>query len=171
VGDTFPGANSGRNYQIQSLALADGDSISSASLSSSNSLQQGWNNIDVSGLPAAAPQNLGGLVVDARIVYDTNNDGSYQDPTQPGGNLNSPDEAYNVVLYIGNTTPPEVGPPCDADVNQDGVADQGDVDYLINVIAGGENPTGIDADFNQDGVADQGDVDALVNVVAGGPCP
>ncbi|MBI1189937.1 MAG: hypothetical protein GC200_04555 [Tepidisphaera sp.] len=62
-------------------------------------------------------------------------------------------------------------PPCNPDVNQDGVADQGDVDYLINVIAGGENPTGIDPDFNQDGVADQGDIDALVDVVAGGPCP
>ncbi|MBI1190873.1 MAG: DNRLRE domain-containing protein [Tepidisphaera sp.] len=60
---------------------------------------------------------------------------------------------------------------CDPDVNQDGVADQGDVDYLINVIAGGENPTGIDPDFNQDGVADQGDIDALVNVIAGGQCP
>ncbi|MBI1191250.1 MAG: hypothetical protein GC200_11290 [Tepidisphaera sp.] len=63
------------------------------------------------------------------------------------------------------------GNACNPDVNQDGVADQGDVDYLINVIAGGENPTGIDADFNQDGVADQGDIDALINVVAGGSCP
>ncbi|MBI1189955.1 MAG: phosphodiesterase [Tepidisphaera sp.] len=62
-------------------------------------------------------------------------------------------------------------PMCNADVNQDGVADQGDVDYLINVIAGGENPTGIDPDFNRDGVADQGDIDALVNVIAGGVCP
>ncbi|MBI1190097.1 MAG: S8 family serine peptidase [Tepidisphaera sp.] len=61
--------------------------------------------------------------------------------------------------------------PCDPDVNQDGVADQGDVDYLINVIAGGPNPTGIDPDFNQDGVADQGDIDGLINVIAGGPCP
>ncbi|MBI1189718.1 MAG: hypothetical protein GC200_03435 [Tepidisphaera sp.] len=62
-------------------------------------------------------------------------------------------------------------PACDPDVNQDGVADQGDVDYLINVVAGGANPTGIDPDFNQDGVSDQGDIDALINVVAGGPCP
>jgi hypothetical protein len=60
---------------------------------------------------------------------------------------------------------------CDPDVNQDGNSDQGDIDYLINVIAGGENPTGIDPDFNQDGNADQGDVDALINVVAGGECP
>ncbi|MFA6046015.1 MAG: hypothetical protein WC718_13615 [Phycisphaerales bacterium] len=64
-----------------------------------------------------------------------------------------------------------VAPPCDPDVNQDGNADQGDVDYLLNVVAGGENPTGIDPDFNQDGNVDQGDVDALVNVIAGGACP
>lgn len=63
------------------------------------------------------------------------------------------------------------GPSCEPDVNQDGVSDQGDVDYLINVIAGGANPNNANADFNNDGVADQGDVDALINVVAGGPCP
>ncbi|MFA6046088.1 MAG: DNRLRE domain-containing protein [Phycisphaerales bacterium] len=60
---------------------------------------------------------------------------------------------------------------CDPDVNQDGNADQGDIDYLINVVAGGENPSGIDPDFNRDGNADQGDVDSLINVVAGGNCP
>ena len=63
------------------------------------------------------------------------------------------------------------GGVCDPDVNQDGNADQGDVDYLINVVAGGANPTGIDADFNQDGNIDQGDIDALINVIAGGACP
>ncbi|MBI1191255.1 MAG: hypothetical protein GC200_11315 [Tepidisphaera sp.] len=63
------------------------------------------------------------------------------------------------------------GSPCDPDYNQDGAVDQGDVDYLINVIAGGANPSGRDPDFNQDGVADQTDVDALVNAVAGGGCP
>lgn len=60
---------------------------------------------------------------------------------------------------------------CDADVNQDGNTDQGDIDYLINVVAGGDNPTNISPDFNSDGNTDQGDVDALVNVVAGGACP
>ncbi|MFA6046251.1 MAG: kelch repeat-containing protein [Phycisphaerales bacterium] len=63
------------------------------------------------------------------------------------------------------------GPGCDADVNQDGNVDQGDVDYLVNVIAGGANPVGVDADFNHDGNLDQGDIDAIVNVVAGGACP
>ena len=66
---------------------------------------------------------------------------------------------------------PNNGPSCDPDVNQDGNADQGDIDYLINVVAGGENPTGIDPDFNHDGNVDQGDIDALINVVAGGNCP
>ncbi|MFA6045753.1 MAG: hypothetical protein WC718_12285, partial [Phycisphaerales bacterium] len=63
------------------------------------------------------------------------------------------------------------GTQCDPDVNQDGNADQGDVDYLVNVVAGGPNDTGIDPDFNQDGNVDQGDIDALINVVAGGACP
>ncbi|MBI1191052.1 MAG: hypothetical protein GC200_10280 [Tepidisphaera sp.] len=62
-------------------------------------------------------------------------------------------------------------PPCNPDINDDGVADQGDVDYLINVIAGGGNPNNADPDFNNDGVGDQGDVDALINVIAGGACP
>ena len=60
---------------------------------------------------------------------------------------------------------------CDPDVNQDGNTDQTDIEYFINVVAGGPNPTGIDPDFNQDGNVDSGDTDALINVVAGGACP
>ncbi len=63
------------------------------------------------------------------------------------------------------------GPVCDPDVNQDGNVDQDDVSYLINVVGGGDNPTGIDPDFNQDGNVDQDDVSYLINVVAGGPNP
>jgi hypothetical protein len=61
--------------------------------------------------------------------------------------------------------------PCDPDVNQDGNVDQDDVVYLVDVISGAPNPTGIDPDFNQDGNADQDDVTALIDVVGGGPCP
>ena len=64
-----------------------------------------------------------------------------------------------------------IAPPCQTDLNNDGNTDQGDVDYLINVIAGGANPENIDPDFNNDGNADQGDVDSFINVVAGAPCP
>jgi len=64
-----------------------------------------------------------------------------------------------------------LSPACDPDLNQDGNVDQDDVSYLVNVIGGGENPTGIDPDFNLDGNADQDDLSALINVVAGGSCP
>lgn len=60
---------------------------------------------------------------------------------------------------------------CDPDFNQDGNFDQGDVDSLINIVAGGANPEGFDGDFNQDGNIDQGDVDSLIDVIAGHPCP
>jgi hypothetical protein len=61
--------------------------------------------------------------------------------------------------------------PCDPDVNQDGNVDQDDVIYLINVVGGGNNSTGIDPDFNRDGNIDQDDVTALINAVGGGGCP
>ncbi|MFZ2874172.1 MAG: hypothetical protein WAZ94_06785 [Phycisphaerales bacterium] len=64
-----------------------------------------------------------------------------------------------------------VGFPCDPDVNQDGNADQDDVAYLVTVIGGGDNHTGIDPDFNRDGNADQDDIAALIGVIAGGQCP
>lgn len=56
----------------------------------------------------------------------------------------------------------------DCDYNRDGSNDQGDVGYLITVIAGGDNPGGMDPDFNADGNVDQTDIDDLVTVIAGG---
>lgn len=58
---------------------------------------------------------------------------------------------------------------CDPDVNRDGNTDANDVDYLINIIAGGGGT--IDPDFNLDGNVDATDIDALLNVIAGGACP
>ncbi|MBI1189212.1 MAG: hypothetical protein GC200_00810 [Tepidisphaera sp.] len=85
-----------------------------------------------------------------------------------GGDFSFADTQLSASLaHWVDTCPPD----CNPDLNADGCVDQGDVDYLINVIAGGANPTNIDPDFNHDGVADQGDVDALVSVIAGGPCP
>jgi hypothetical protein len=56
------------------------------------------------------------------------------------------------------------------DINEDGNANQDDVDLLITIIAGGTNP-GIDPDINADGSVDQGDVDALLDWISGGACP
>ncbi|MCE7973991.1 MAG: hypothetical protein DYG92_06645 [Leptolyngbya sp. PLA1] len=63
------------------------------------------------------------------------------------------------------------GPSCDPDLNHDGNADQDDATYLVDVVGGGPNPTGIDPDFNHDGNVDQDDLAALINVLAGGACP
>lgn len=83
------------------------------------------------------------------------------DPTTDGARI-----LANALLATIHTAP-----PCDPDVNQDGNIDQDDVSYLINVVAGGPNPTGIDPDFTRDGNADQDDISSLINVVAGGACP
>ena len=53
----------------------------------------------------------GGLVVTARIVYDLDANGLFQDPSAAGSNLASTDEAYNAVLYVGNVTLPGSGCP------------------------------------------------------------
>jgi cytochrome c peroxidase len=89
-----------------------------------------------------------------------------QDAGAPAGEAASP--AVRVTFFC-----PRGGcaAACDPDVNLDGNADQDDVAYLVNVIAGGPNPAGIDPDFNRDGNVDQDDYAALVNVIAGAPCP
>jgi len=76
-----------------------------------------------------------------------------------------------LVFITGHNIAPVHIPLCEPDVNQDGNVDQGDVDVLISIIAGGPNTTGYNPDFNLDGNVDQGDVDALVNVIAGAQCP
>ena len=110
--------------------------------------------------------NLDGIVDAADLAIATGNLG-----TAGGwalGDMNGDGQITQADLDIISSG---IVPSCDPDVNQDGNADQGDIDYLIDVVAGGENTTGIDPDFNRDGNSDQGDIDALVNVVAGGACP
>ncbi|MFA6046652.1 MAG: hypothetical protein WC718_16830, partial [Phycisphaerales bacterium] len=88
-----------------------------------------------------------------------------------GGDTGSIRRFSLVIVTQGGRFCQSPGTPCDPDLNQDGNADQGDVDYLINVVAGGANPNGIDPDFNGDGNADSSDIDALINAIAGGGCP
>lgn len=64
--------------------------------------------------------------------------------------------------------------PCDADVNCDGSADQGDIACIILAVSGDAScycQNDSIADFNLDGSADQGDIATLIQVVAGAPCP
>lgn len=65
----------------------------------------------------------------------------------------------------------DILPPCYADFNSDGNLDQGDIDALIDVVAGGETAIRGDPDLNRDGNVDQSDIDMAINIIAGGACP
>ncbi len=110
LGRVVQGANSGKNYQVVSLGLADTDSVASHAPWSASISGVGFNGEPIAGLPTKDSRTLGGLVLSSRVVYDMNSDGLYQDPTLPAGNSSSPDEAYSVVLYLGHAQT-----PCPAD--------------------------------------------------------
>jgi hypothetical protein len=134
--------------------------------------QATWNNVNTSAMPASDPRNMGGLVLSARICYDTNNDGLFQDPTVSGGNTASTDEAYNVVLYLGNITPPSY---CGtADFNCDGdVGTDMDIDAFFACLSGNcpPPPCTSTADFNGDGdIGTDADIEAFFRVLGGGGC-
>jgi len=134
VGQQITGSDSTVKYQINFLDIVDGDgtsgtgdpSNSSGSLFTNNGLQAAWANVNNAALPPSYPQNLGGLVVGAKIIYDVDSNGQYQDPTSATGNPNSTDEGYNALLYIGNIN------YCPADVTHDGIIDLGDYFQFFN---------------------------------------
>jgi hypothetical protein len=172
VGQVFAGPNSARNYQIQALNLADSDSISSAAPWSGSMTQATWNNLDTTTLMPADPRNMGGLVLSARICYDTNGDGLFQDPTVSGGNAASVDEAYNVLLYMGNVAP---AAHCGtADFNCDGATGtDADIEAFFSCLSGScpPPPCTSTADFNGDGaVGTDADIEAFFRVLSGGTC-
>jgi hypothetical protein len=173
-GMTFVGSNANRTYRLAWLGLADNDSIASASLWSGSVSAQAWNNANTQSLPNTAPQHLGGLVLSARIVYDVDQNAQFSDPTAPFSDANSTDEAYNVLLYVGNTTP--LGSACDSiDFNNDGLfPDTQDIDDFLSVFGGGpcsNDPNCNDIDFNNDGLfPDTLDIDSLLSVFGGGDC-
>ena len=85
------------------------------------------------------------------------------------------DYAILVQNWTDNDDPPAAPAPiasaCAIDYNQDGNLDQGDIGYLIGVVSGEPNTTGIEPDLNQDGNVDQADVSLLIGAIAGAPCP
>ncbi|MFA6043669.1 MAG: cytochrome c peroxidase [Phycisphaerales bacterium] len=128
-----------------------------------------WGPVSLSGSNAGEGYTTAHVQLD-RTMFDEGEVLFFQwqvaDADAPGGIAASP--AVRITFFC-----PRGGcaPACDPDVNKDGNADSDDVSYLINVVAGGDNPSEIDPDFNKDGNVDFNDVDSLVNTVAGGPCP
>ena len=158
VGDIMPGVNSGKNYQIQYLGVADADSIDSGSIFSSSTVQDAIGGANAAGAPYGSPVSLGAIVFRAKIVYDINADTLFADPSGAGSGSNSPDQAYNVQMVLMPRIP--VG-----DFNRDQVIAVQDIfDFLAAWFSGGPG-----ADWNGDGAITVQDIfDFLADWFAGG---
>ena len=129
-GDVFHGNNSTHDYQIRFFKLADTNSIDSGAAFSGNISGGARDGQDPATLSSGSVDGLGGLVISVNILYDVNDDGQFvaytTDPT-------SPDEDYNVLMYVGLAT----------DCNGNGVSDELDLS------------SGSSADIDNDGVPDE----------------
>ncbi len=75
----FNGRNSDRDYQITFFGLDfdDNNSISSSAFYSGNISEQAYLGGMADGLDPSDPENLGGLVLAAEIIYDADDDGDF----------------------------------------------------------------------------------------------
>ncbi len=163
----FHGANSDTDYQIRYLALADGGSgpsVDSGTLWSGNVMQAAVNGVDPATLAAEDPQTLGGLVIQAGIVYDINGDGLFEE-------VLGTDEEYNVLLFVSG----EAGGPaaCPGDTNCDGVVGFGDINPFVAGLTGGPQCNPANFDINGNGTIGFDDINPFVALLSagGGPCP
>ncbi len=158
VGDILPGLNSGKNYQIQYLGVADADSVDSGSVFSSSSVQDAIAGASSAAAPYGSPVSLGAIVFRAKIVYDINADTLFSDPSGPGSGSTSPDQAYNVQMVLMPRVP--VG-----DFNRDQTISVQDIfDFLAAWFASAPG-----SDWNGDGATTVQDIfDFLADWFAGG---
>ncbi|MFG0258152.1 MAG: hypothetical protein ACF8GE_09645 [Phycisphaerales bacterium JB043] len=162
VGNVFTSQNTGLDYQLRFIGIADNNSISSGTQFSHNMVQGALADGPAglaNGLAQDDPTNLGGLVISAGIIYDANSDGSFDDPTTVPG---SQDQEYNVLLYIGSG----VNPPCPADFDNDGDVDGADLGLFLGLW--GPCPAPCAADFDNDGDVDGADLGLFLG--QWGPC-
>jgi hypothetical protein len=95
LGQVFAGLNSGVNWNITFMGIADSNSIDSGTMFSGNGSSAAFNNMPVASIDNNRdPRTNGGLVVNAGITYDVDGDGTFD---TAGG----VDEGYNALLYIG----------------------------------------------------------------------
>jgi hypothetical protein len=122
-GTVFAGRNSGRNYVVSFFPMNDSDSISSGCAWSGNIAEVAHLGQSTIGMSTDDARTMGGIVISATIIYDNNNDGMYIRSTGTGGTPGSPDEDYNVLLYVAASNDCDAdGIPDDAEIG-DGAAD------------------------------------------------
>ncbi|MFO1010152.1 MAG: hypothetical protein U1F29_08835 [Planctomycetota bacterium] len=117
VGDVLAGRNSATNYLIRFLDVADSNSVSSGTAFSGNIAPYAFQGQSTTGLATTDSRTLGGLVVHAGIIYDVDNDGLFVRSTGTGGVPTSPDEDYDVLLYLSSSS----------DVNNNDIPDDAEV--------------------------------------------
>jgi len=159
LGDRFHGRNANRDYIITFMSIADSNSVDSATAWSQNISETAHLNADPGNLEPRDPRTLGGMVLAAQILYDYDNDGVFDACTGTGGNPNSADQDYNVLLYVGAEGGEE---PC-GDFDGDGDVDLSDFTQFQLCFGGSNNPPaptcppGVDADCDADGDVDLAD--------------
>lgn len=129
-GDVFKGANSTLNYEINFLQVSGNGGSTPSAPWSGNINQDTYNGVSTVGLDPSSTETLGGVVVAATIVYDINNDGTFE---RQAVNAASPDQDYQTLLYITSAK----------DCNDNGVPD--DLDLA----------DGTSMDSDQDGIPDE----------------
>ncbi len=105
-GDVFPGQNSNRDWLITLLKIADSTAVSPGTAWSGNINEMAHGGQSVAGLSTSDPRALGGLVVAASVLYDVDQDTSFNSCFDliPGV-----DQPYNVLLYVGHRMWEELG--------------------------------------------------------------
>jgi len=129
-GDVVFGNNSQANYEVQFLSIAGSSGVTPSTMFSHAMDQSAYLGQNPANLSPASTETLGGLVVAAGIIYDVNDDGLYLDQANNPG---SPDEDYNVLLYVTSAR----------DCNNNGIAD--DIDIA----------EGTSSDLDLDGLPDE----------------
>jgi hypothetical protein len=158
VGDILGGINSGKNYQVQFLGVADADSVDSGSVFSSSTVQDSLSGANAPAAAYGSPLSLGALVFRAKIVYDINADALFADPSGSSSGSTSPDQAYNVAMVLMPRIPR-------GDANRDQTLTVQDIFDFLNLWFGGLPGS----DWNGDGTLAVSDIfDFLNDWVAGG---
>jgi hypothetical protein len=104
TGHIFRGENSTKDYLVTFIGIADSNSASSGAAWSNNMSGVAHGDMDRSLIDGSDPRAMGGVVISAGIIYDTNDDGDFTDCAAGGV-----DEDYNVLLYIGHCAWDDVG--------------------------------------------------------------
>jgi hypothetical protein len=169
-GDVFLGANSGLNYRINFMEIADSNSVSSGTAWSSNMSEKGYLGLDPkASLPTRHPSGMGGMVLSTTIIYDVDGDGYYNDPTsQYYDNTKSADEAYSVALYITSGC-------VRGDENGDGLVNSQDIDGFVQALfdpsgwelAHPDQDLACSNDMTGDGLVNSQDIDGFVSLLFG----